>query len=86
MTGNHTTPMDDAAALARAGVALYGDRWQTALARDLGVSSRAVRYWASGYEPISRARWMTIADLLERRAAECRAVADDIRAGNARKK
>lgn len=30
------------------GVALYGPRWQTELARDLDVSDRTVRRWVSG--------------------------------------
>lgn len=29
------------------GEALYGERWQSPLAGDLGVSDRAVRYWLS---------------------------------------
>jgi hypothetical protein len=29
------------------GYALYGDRWQSPIAADLGVSDRAVRYWLS---------------------------------------
>jgi hypothetical protein len=32
------------------GCALYGDRWQTDMARDLGVSDRTVRRWAAGTE------------------------------------
>ena len=31
-----------------AGEALYGERWQSPLARDLGVTSRAVRHWCAG--------------------------------------
>lgn len=30
------------------GTALYGPRWQSDLARDLGVSDRTVRYWLAG--------------------------------------
>ena len=33
--------------LCRVGEALYGDRWQRAVAREVDVSDRAVRYWAS---------------------------------------
>jgi len=33
------------ALLSRIGEALYGDRWQTQLARALGISSRTVRRW-----------------------------------------
>lgn len=38
--------------LADTGRALYGERWQTALAADLGVSDRTVRRWLAGaYDP-----------------------------------
>ena len=33
--------------LRAAGEALYGDRWQTAIARDLEVSDRTVRNWSA---------------------------------------
>lgn len=33
------------------GEALYGERWQSPLAGDLGVSDRAVRYWLSAVNP-----------------------------------
>lgn len=34
--------------LRAAGESLYGARWQTALAADLGVSRRAVIHWSRG--------------------------------------
>jgi hypothetical protein len=34
--------------LTDAGRALYGDRWQSPLSRDLGVSDREVRRWVAG--------------------------------------
>jgi predicted transcriptional regulator len=40
-----TTPL-----LAEVGLALYGPQWQSALARDLGVSDRTIRRWAAGQE------------------------------------
>ena len=33
--------------LRRAGEALYGERWQTPLSRDLGVTDRTIRNWAA---------------------------------------
>jgi hypothetical protein len=33
--------------LSRVGEALYGDRWQTQLAKALGISGRQMRRWAS---------------------------------------
>ncbi len=37
--------------LQSAGEALYGPRWQSDLARDLGVSDRTVRRWVAGDDP-----------------------------------
>lgn len=34
--------------LQETGEALYGPQWQSALARDLGVSDRTMRHWAAG--------------------------------------
>ena len=34
--------------LVAVGEALYGPRWQSDLARDLGVSDRTMRRWAAG--------------------------------------
>lgn len=42
MTGEETD------ILKLAGEALYGRQWQVPLARDLGVTDRTVRYWATG--------------------------------------
>jgi DNA-binding XRE family transcriptional regulator len=39
---------DDGDILKAAGEALYGRRWQTPLARDLGVTDRTIRNWAGG--------------------------------------
>lgn len=36
----------------RAGEALYGDNWQTALARDLDISRPSVTRYAAGQRPI----------------------------------
>ncbi len=44
--------MTDPAALAAAAKLLYGDQWQSALARDLGVASRTVRRWKAGKSPL----------------------------------
>lgn len=38
----------DPADMAAAGHALYGERWQSALAHDLGVDPRRVRQWMAG--------------------------------------
>jgi hypothetical protein len=45
--------MDKKAIIIKAGEALYGERWQTSLARDLGLSDgRRIRQWLSGDRPI----------------------------------
>ena len=36
--------------IAETGRALYGERWQTDMARDLDVADRTVRRWAAGTE------------------------------------
>lgn len=49
------------------GERLHGTRWQTALARDLGVSDRRVRQWLSG-DPIPAGVWRDLERLqVERR-------------------
>jgi len=63
------------AGLALAGEALYGHRWQTSLARDLGVAPRTIRKWASGEKSIPPRQWRYIAALLNQRASDCKALA-----------
>jgi hypothetical protein len=54
--------------LAEAGQALYGERWQTDLARDLGIAdARRVRQWMTGDRPIPAGVWADIARLLRQR-------------------
>jgi hypothetical protein len=54
--------------LIAAGEALYGERWQTPLARDLGLpDGRRVRQWLAGERPIPASVWDTLPVLLESR-------------------
>ena len=54
--------------LIAAGEALYGDRWQTPLARDLGLTDgRRVRQWLSGERPIPESVWDALPVLLKAR-------------------
>jgi hypothetical protein len=46
---------------------LYGPRWQTALARELGVSRQLVVYWASGARLVSEERSEKIARIARAR-------------------
>ena len=50
------------------GEALYGARWITALARDLGVSSRTVQRWAAGDHPLPSETLLKLAELGRDRA------------------
>jgi hypothetical protein len=51
--------------LAKRATALYGSRWQTALANRIEVAPRTVRHWANGDRPIPP--WLGVmVELLER--------------------
>jgi hypothetical protein len=60
-----------AADLAVLGRYLYGPRWKAPLARELVVSVRLVKYWASGCRPTSLRCSLLILALVQRRRA-CR--------------
>jgi hypothetical protein len=51
--------------LAQGGERLYGPRWQTSLARALGVNPRILRRWVSGRYTIPEAVAEDIAALVE---------------------
>lgn len=55
------------ALLREAGKALYGPRWQSDIARDLGVSDRTVRRWDAGQNAIPPGVWANIRALLTTR-------------------
>jgi len=55
------------ALLREAGEALYGPRWQSDIARDLGVSDRTVRRWDAGQNAIPPGVWANIRALLKER-------------------
>lgn len=52
-----------------AGEALYGPRWQSDLARDLGVSDRTMRRWAGGADDLPAGIAIDLRRLCEARAA-----------------
>jgi transposase-like protein len=60
--------------LVESGEALYGERWQSELARDLGVADRTVRRWVAGATPVPPG---VFADLL-RMVVERQATLDDL--------
>lgn len=62
------------------GAALYGPLWQSALARDLGVSDRTVRRWVAGaYDPPAGV-YVDLLRLTQERASALDALADRLRA------
>jgi hypothetical protein len=53
--------------LQEVGRALYGDIWQSELARDLGCSDRTVRKWNAGDAPIPEYLRGEVAEICRRR-------------------
>ena len=60
------------ARLTTIGRALYGERWQSSLARVLGVSDRTVRRWVAGSSPVPDGVWGELRELMRARAGEIR--------------
>lgn len=56
--------------LEQAGAVLFGPRWQTDLARALGVADRTMRRWANGVNPIPAGLAAEILVLLDARTQE----------------
>jgi hypothetical protein len=61
-------------ALRRVGEALYGERWQSALAKDLGVEARSVRRWMAGEHPVPNDVWPALKRLCRERVDELKKV------------
>jgi transposase-like protein len=55
--------------LVEAGEALYGQQWQSALARDLGVADRTVRRWVAGTSEVPAGLYVDLLRLTQERAA-----------------
>ena len=55
--------------LVECGEALYGQQWQSALARDLGVSDRTVRRWVAGTFEVPVGLYVDLLRLTQERAA-----------------
>jgi hypothetical protein len=56
--------------LADTGHALYGERWQSGLAADLGIADRSLRRWLNGEAPIPDNIWHEVRTLLIKRMDE----------------
>ncbi len=61
------TPSLASARLERVGVAMYGPRWQTDLARDLGIADRTIRRYATGVVAVPDGFWTHLAKVVRRR-------------------
>ena len=65
--------------LVESGEALYGPQWQTALARDLGVSDRTMRRWVADTSAVPAGLYTDLLRLTQERAAALDALADRLR-------
>jgi hypothetical protein len=63
---------DTARLIRRAGRAVYGERWQSALAGALGVNIRTVRRWAAGQQEAPAAIIVRLRELVRARIEELR--------------
>ena len=61
------------------GAALYGNQWQSAIARDLGVSDRTMRRWAAGTAETPAGLRADLLRLVEQRGADLGALAGRLR-------
>lgn len=66
--------------LTECGRTLYGQQWQSALARDLGVGDRTIRRWVAGQFPVPVGVHAELRRLCVERGAQLRALADRLRA------
>ena len=66
--------------LVEVGGALYGARWQSELARNLGVSDRTVRRWVAGTSEVPSGLCRDLLRLTQERAGVLEALADRLRA------
>ncbi len=62
-----------------AGAALYGPRWQSDLARDLGVSIRTMQRWAAGQISPPRGIYVDLLRLVSRRCDELACLEERLR-------
>jgi transposase-like protein len=65
--------------LVEAGESLYGSRWQSELARDLGVADRTVRRWVAGTSEVPAGLYVDLLRLTQERAAVLDALAPRLR-------
>ena len=56
--------------LRRVGIALYGERWKLALARDLGISERMIRFMLAGQRGIRQDYAERLVDIIRDRQTD----------------
>ena len=71
--------MEKTALLRAAGEALYGSRWQSDLARDLGVSDRTMRRWVADPDAMPHGVALDLLPLCDERIAALEAIKGAIR-------
>lgn len=67
------------ALLIEVGQALYGQQWQSALARDLAISDRTMRRWAAGAQDVPSGLHIDLLRLCVERAAALELLAERLR-------
>lgn len=65
--------------LAECGEALYGPRWQSDMARGLGVSDRTMRRWVAGTHDVPRGVYTDLLRLTQERAELLESLAGRLR-------
>jgi len=65
--------------LVESGEALYGPRWQSELARDLGVSDRTMRRWVADTSAVPAGLYVDLLRLTQERAALLDSLAPKLR-------
>jgi helix-turn-helix protein len=68
--------MTDAELIRAIGEALFGTRWQTALADALGVTTRTIRRWLTGEDQPRPGVWRELHALLTERGQQMRELLD----------
>ncbi|NDY73489.1 transcriptional regulator [Desulfobacter hydrogenophilus] len=63
--------------LRKSGEALFGQRWQTDLARALDVDSRRIRQWIKGERPLPKTIDLDILALLKQRQQKISQLLED---------
>lgn len=66
------------ALLRKIGEALYGERWQSSLAVELGVSDRTVRRWVAGADNPRPGVWQDLHRLVLQRGTRLAALAVEL--------